>query len=255
MRLGYACLVMAAFMLQACATAGTAKYRDCPECPQMVEIPVFPITNSADVDSAPSVVASLAVSETPITFREWRSCVHDGGCDGYMPDMQGWSDDTPAVNVSYDDAQNYIAWLTNRAGKPYRLIREDEWAYLALGGAATSYPWGNKLDRAQTNCLDCGSQWDGKRASPVKSFAPNKFGLFDMIGNVAHWTEDPSIAATLSRRKCESRMTYRAIFGASWADPSKYLATNEWACFPHILRDDTIGFRVVSEHVSNAPVN
>lgn len=214
----------------------------------MIRIPVLPITKNANLSAGAISHRLLSVSETPITFLEWRACVNGGGCAGYMPDMQGWTDDTPAVNISYIDAKNYIVWLTQITGRLYRLIREGEWAFVALGDTDQAYPWGDEFGDGQTNCLDCGSVWDGKRASPVKSFAPNKFGLFDMVGNVAHWTDETSSAVTLAGKKCAAKNGYAAIFGASWANPSKYLSTEEWACFRHIMRDDTIGFRVVSEH-------
>lgn len=239
------CLVLFGLGSPAVSRSGEAIYRDCPECPAMrvVVAGASPTSTAEKLDGD----VELAVSVTPITFAEWGMCVEQGSCAGYRPDRRGWPADTPVVNVSYDDAQLYLAWLRSRTGKHYRLVREDEWGFVASGGSDDPYPWGDSLGRGNSNCLDCGSAWDGKRASPVRSFKPNRLGLYDVVGNVAHWTETSAAQARAASGKCGSKADYAAIFGASWAEPSRYLSSTEWACFPKILRDDTIGFRVVSE--------
>jgi formylglycine-generating enzyme required for sulfatase activity len=218
-------------------------FQDCSICPTMKTIPI-PIASDA---ASRAAFQAIAVSVTPITFAQWDRCVVDAGCGGYRPERQGWPLDTPVVNVSFADTQNYIAWLTKKTGHHYRLIREHEWARIALAGKNTPFPWGNKIGRGKTNCLDCGSRWDGRRANPVKSFAANEFGLYDVVGNVAHWTDIEPTVASLNKSFCKEKGDYAAIMGASWAEPSKYLLVSEWACFPKVLRDDTIGFRVVKE--------
>ena len=75
-------------------------------------------------------------------------------------------------------------------GRTYRLPSEAEWEYAARAGSQTVYYWGNDLGVNNANCNGCGSKWDGKQPSPVKSFAPNKFGLYDTLGNVWQWVED-----------------------------------------------------------------
>jgi formylglycine-generating enzyme required for sulfatase activity len=192
-------------------------------------------------------LTGIAVSETPITAAQWDRCVEDDGCDDYRPNRRGSSRQAPVVNVSYDDAQRYVAWLSKKTRKTHRLLREHEWSYVALAGNETRFPWGDKLGRGNANCLDCGSVWDRRGPSPVRTFAPNDFGLYDVVGNVAHWTEPPINDVLDTRSRCGDKKDYAAIFGASWADSSKYLDVSEWACFPKVLRDDTIGFRVVTE--------
>jgi formylglycine-generating enzyme required for sulfatase activity len=197
-----------------------------------------------------SKVLNIAVSVTPITFAEWNACVRRGGCAGYHPDEQGWPDATPVVNVSYFEAQNYVRWLRLTTRARYRLVRENEWAWLATIGHTRAYPWGEAIGRGNTNCLDCGSPWDGISANPVRSFPADPHGLHDLVGNVAHWTEPSSVSqrARGRERACarEGRR-YAAIFGAAWADPARYLVATTSTCFPKVLRDDTIGFRVVRE--------
>jgi formylglycine-generating enzyme required for sulfatase activity len=220
------------------ATAGrSGAFQDCARCPKMRNVPAL-ARHSADGKT------TVAVSITPVTFAEWNSCARNGGCEQYYPDRQGWSLNAPVVNVSYDDAQSYLRWLQKISGKRYRLPLEDEWANISLGGKTTRYPWGDQLGRGKTNCLECGSKWDSRKASPVRSFRPNAYGLYDTTGNVAHWTQSGDLP---QERNCKSKPDYASIYGASWADPAKFLVTSDWACFPRHLRDDTIGFRVVRE--------
>jgi formylglycine-generating enzyme required for sulfatase activity len=115
------------------------------------------------------------------------------------------ADDLPVACVGHDDARAYAAWLAKTTGKPYRLPTEAEWEYAARAGSRGIYPWGNNADlgcthantydRSGRKSLDFGWGFadcdDGHaEAAPVGSFAPNAFGLHDMIGNVWEWTAD-----------------------------------------------------------------
>jgi formylglycine-generating enzyme required for sulfatase activity len=100
--------------------------------------------------------------------------------------------------VSWGDAQAYVAWLNSKlarqtAGpdaKPYRLPSEAEWEYAARAGMQTVRWWGDDIGKNNADCDGCGSRWDNQQPSPVGSFAPNPFGLFDIFGSAWEWTED-----------------------------------------------------------------
>jgi formylglycine-generating enzyme required for sulfatase activity len=97
------------------------------------------------------------------------------------------------INVSWDDAQAYVEWLSSTTTKEYRLLSEAEYEYAARAGSQSAYPWGHHIKlngKPMANCDGCGSQWDNKQTAPVDSFPANRFGLHDMVGNVWEWTED-----------------------------------------------------------------
>jgi len=129
------------------------------------------------------------LSATSLARRGVAGCVSDGGCGGYQPSDNGWGrGNRPVINVSWDDAQNYIQWLSHKTGKAYRLPSEQEWEIAARAGTTSDYYWGNDIGRNHANCDGCGSEWDNKKTAPVGSFKPNAFGLYDMMGNVWEWT-------------------------------------------------------------------
>jgi formylglycine-generating enzyme required for sulfatase activity len=111
--------------------------------------------------------------------------------NGHNPSDHGWDRGRqPVIEVSWTHAKAYVAWLSTKTGKPYRLLGEAEYEYATRAGMQTAYPWGNDIGKNNANCRRCGSQWDNKQPASVGSFAPNGFGLNDMVGNVWAWTED-----------------------------------------------------------------
>ena len=109
--------------------------------------------------------------------------------------LQAWRSrlgrgDRPVINVSWNDAQGYVKWLSKQTKKDYRLLTEAEWEYVARAKSTTAYWWGDEVGRGNANCNGCGSEWGGKQTAPVGSFAANPFGLYDTAGNVWEWVED-----------------------------------------------------------------
>ena len=107
-------------------------------------------------------------------------------------------DNHPVVCVTWNDAQDYARWLSQRTGRTYRLLTEAEWEYAARAGTSTPYSWGANADHEHANygkdeCCGTGVVSGRDRwvyTSPVGSFPPNAFGLYDMHGNVLQLVQD-----------------------------------------------------------------
>lgn len=143
----------------------------------------------------------FAIGKYEVTFAEWDRCIEEGGCT-YRPDERArpsrwwtppgrWSrGNRPVIHISRADAEQYTYWLSQATGQRYRLPSEAEWEYAARAGTTTAYYWGDELGKGMAVCDGCGSKWDGRSTAPVGSFAPNPFGLYDMLGNVSEWVAD-----------------------------------------------------------------
>ena len=186
-----------------------------------------------------------------MTFDEWAACAEDGGCKTTpSPSDQGWGKGTrPVINVSWNDAQEYVSWLNWKVkGKHYRLLSEAEWEYAARAATQTRYYWDNRIGRNQANCDGCGSQWDKKQTAPVGSFPANGFGLYDMAGNVWQWTQDcwnanyHNAPSDGSAWKC----SYRVLRGGSWYNNPQDLRAARRNLNSPVLQGNFFGFRVAA---------
>jgi len=197
-----------------------------------------------------TIIKPFAVAKFELTFRAWDECAAYGNCDAHVKDSGFGRGGQPVVNVTWDDARRYAAWLAKITGKPYRLLSEAEYEYAARAGTQTAYPWGDDIGKNNANCNGCGSRWDNMQTAPVGSFPPNRFGLYDMVGNVYEWVEDclhanyrgaPSNgAAWVGGGSCIGRM----IRGGSWADDPIDLRSANRPWSPATVRRSFIGFRV-----------
>jgi formylglycine-generating enzyme required for sulfatase activity len=123
-------------------------------------------------------------------------------------------------------------------GRTYRLLAEAEWEYAARAGATTAYYWGDEIGKANANCNGCG--WDGRETSPVGSFAPNAFGLYDMAGNVWQWVEDCYHEDYWKTGDCSRRV----VRGGSWLNNPQYLRAADRDGVATGLRFNVLGFRL-----------
>lgn len=174
----------------------TQTFRDCEDgCPQMIAVPPGHFvmgSDTADTERpahAVSIRARFAVGRFEVTFREWEACVAGGGCgSNRKPDDAGWGrDDRPVINVSWNDAQEYVGWLSRKTGESYRLLSEAEWEYVARAGSAGNWWFG---DGNRTGDNEWYSPNSKNRTQPVGRKLANAFGVNDILGNVAEWVED-----------------------------------------------------------------
>jgi formylglycine-generating enzyme required for sulfatase activity len=150
-----------------------------------------------------------------------------------------------------NSATSYVAWLSNKTSKPYRLLTEPEYEYAMRAGTQTAYWWGNDIGKGNANCDGCGSRWDGRQTAPVGSFAPNEFGLYDMSGNVWEWVEDcwhdsyrgSPLDGSAWTTACTD-VSQRVIRGGSWNDGPQGLRSAVRLRYSEGSRHNDIGFRL-----------
>jgi formylglycine-generating enzyme required for sulfatase activity len=236
-------------------------FRECAkDCPEMIVVQAgsfmmgSPLSEKGrDTDESPQHAVTIskpfAVSKFDVTFSDWDACVSVGGCPHL--DDNGWGRGTrPAINVSWDQAQRYVAWFSTMTGKSYRLLTETEWEYAARAGTTTAYYWGDDIGTGNANCDGCGTQWDNKQTSPVGSFKPNAFGLYDMAGNVFQLVQDcnhdnyedaPTDGSAWTGDNCSGRV----VRGGSWFNYPQYVrsADRDWNVSAND-RLNFIGFRL-----------
>ena len=237
------------------------RFRDCAECPEMVVLPAGTFRMGAprsesgsESDERPvhevTIAAPFAVGVYEVTFAEWDACAAAGGCDGRRPGDAGWGRGRrPVIQVSWEDAQSYVQWLSRKTQKQYRLLSESEWEYAARAGTDTAYSWGDEIDVNRANCAGCGSQWDSRETAPVGSFQANDWGLHDMHGNAREWVEDcwnrsysgaPADGSAWLSGNCSRRV----LRGGSWYGKPSFLRAADRYWGTTGIRSSGDGFRV-----------
>ena len=248
------------------AQVGTT-FRDCDSCPEMIIVSAgsyqmgSPSSEAGrDDDEGPvhqvTIPRPFAVGAYEVTFAEWDACVDSGGCGGYRPDDEGWGRGRrPVINVSWEDAQRFVAWLRQGTGHEYRLLSEAEWEYVARAGTTTPFHTGSTIATSQANYDGNYTYGNGRtgeyreKTVLVGSFNANTFGLYDVHGNVWEWVEDcwndsyrgaPSDGSAWERGDCGRRV----LRGGSWYDYPRSLRSANPIRYDPGNRSYYDGFRV-----------
>ena len=221
--------------------------KDCDVCPPMKILASGGFQQGAGPDDALARSSEkperrvdfanmFAIGVTEVTFAQWKACVSGGGCAAVSD--QGWGGGTrPVINVTWGQAKGYADWLSQKTGERYSLPSESQWEYAARGGEIRPFLGGSTKGVcvfANGAGQESGASWAnpdcqdpaGDRTMPAGSLASNKFGLKDVLGNVAEWTLDcgslnyrdsPADGSANMRGSCRQRITR----GGSWfAGPS-----------------------------------
>jgi formylglycine-generating enzyme required for sulfatase activity len=234
-----------------------ATFQDCAGCPTLVRIPAGTFLMGlakGDPTSGPQHQVSIrafAIGQHPVTFAEWKACIADGGCN-FTPRMTKPQDRTPIYNISWDDAQMFLRWISNKTGKKYRLPTESEWEYAARANSTTMYWWGDKVGSMLANCTDCGGAQDAHTPLPIGSFKVNPFGLYEVHGGVAQWVADcwapnyanaPADGTAHDVKNCEKRVLRGGSFRNERADITAFSRNNYDASVRYIAH----GMRVARD--------
>ncbi len=204
----------------------------------------------------------FALGQHTVTFAEWDAALAAGAQLEKSGDT-GWGrGQRPVINVSWEDAQAYLACLNETlglVGRPdeYRLPSEAEWEYACRAGTQTPFSFGQTISKSQAQFSE-GKIGRAGQTVPVGSFPANPFGLYDMHGNVWEWCAD----------KWHDNYTGAPGDGSVWqgGDPSRrVLRGGSWSSTPQVLRSagrdwvgpryrlDNIGFRVARTLSPPAP--
>ncbi|MGE4297132.1 MAG: formylglycine-generating enzyme family protein [Desulfovibrionaceae bacterium] len=179
---------------------------------------------------------------TNAQYRVFRS-VHDSGAyEGHSLNGQ----DQPVVNVSWDDARGYAAWLSNKGNGRFRLPTEAEWEYAARsGGKAERFAGGQDVNRLAWYARNSDS-----RTHPVGRKTPNGLGLYDMSGNVYEWCQDRHSSGYYASSPREnppgpSEGSGNMCRGGSWFDGPWYLRSTSRTPATPLTAGELIGFRLL----------
>ncbi|MGE0037106.1 MAG: SUMF1/EgtB/PvdO family nonheme iron enzyme [Xanthobacteraceae bacterium] len=231
-------------------------FRDCDACVEMVVVPAgsFSMGSSSQFENPIHTVRiekPFAIAKHEVTFEEWDRCVDEGGCK-HRPDDRAWGrEKRPVINVTWTDAKEFAAWMSQKTGHTYRLPSEAEWEYAARGGVNTPYWWGRDIGTKQANCRDCKVD-NTQQTLPVGSFKANPFGLHDTAGNAAEWVEDcwnddyrgaPNNGKAWETGQCRLRV----LRGGAFDSQARYLRSQSRFRYDSDVRFSANGFRIVRE--------
>lgn len=201
------------------------------------------------------ILKSFAIGQNQITVGDFKRFVKEtnyvteaeseNGCAAFVDgepkynSVLNWrnpgfkqTDEHPVVCVSDKDSASYLNWLSKKTERRYRLPNEMEWEYVARAGSVDNYWWGKDIGNGKANCAYCGSKWSNRSTSPVKSFRPNKLGLYDIVGNVWELTNGDKVVAR----------------GGAWNFAPKLARASVRLELSSGFRSNYVGFRAVREN-------
>jgi formylglycine-generating enzyme required for sulfatase activity len=207
-----------------------------------------------DSDARPlrqvTIVRPFWLGKFPVTRGEYAifagetgRCAEPWASPGFPQDKRH-----PVVRVSHADASAYPVWLSQKTGQTYRLPSEAEWEYAARAGTTTARYWGESAGRPGEHAQF--SQYRGSTGGtcPVGSFAPNAFGLHDMLGNVwewaaDHWHGDYQGAPVDGSAWIAGGAADRVVRGGSWSYDTRHVRSAFRFHYDPPNRGNRLGFR------------
>ena len=253
-------------------------FKDCKDCPEMVVLPAGTFTMGTPDDEvgrepdegpmhAVTFAKPFAMSRFQITAGEWDSYIRQTGvkiadgdtrpgreCIASKP-RYPQSPRQPAVCMDMDDIKHYVAWLSKKTGQPYHMVSEAQREYAARAGSTGPFPFPFDEGKGYSIAEHANTYGpaDGySYSSPVGSYPPNAFGMYDMHGNVYERVADcehpnyvgaPTDGSAWMEPNCEGYQ----IRGNDWGEAPVFSRSgNRNNIYPQ-TRGDWIGFRVVRD--------
>jgi formylglycine-generating enzyme required for sulfatase activity len=241
-----------------------ACFRDFAEAPEMVVIPAgtFMMGSPDDDekrfdDEGPrqemTIPDRIALGRTPVTFDEWDFFARTDPTKHHRPGDGGWGRERrPVIDVNWEDTKSYLAWLSQRTGKDYRLPSEAEWEYCCRARTHTSFYFADSEDElGKFAWYDANSE---NKTQPVGQRTGNEFGLYDMHGNVFEWCDDvwhrsdagkpEELKANGGSWKTGGDQSAHVIRGGSWNYGPRFLRSAFRVDSLTGDRKNNIGFRI-----------
>ncbi len=193
---------------------------------------------------------SFGIGITEVTFADYDKFSSKTGKD--KANDLGWGRDSkPVINISWNEAKEYLKWLSSQTGFNYRLPTEAEWEFAARGQTDSDYFWGNGLKTGSARCFGCDRAIFSKTAD-VASYDPNEFGLYDMHGNVMEWVEDCwssdyATAVNDGTAVYSGDCSKRVLRGGAWFNQPLSLRSSARFFDDRSAQVNFYGFRVVRE--------
>ncbi len=195
-------------------------------------------------------VPPFYMSAYPITQAQWK-LIMDNNPSRYS------NPEHPVTNVSWQDGQDFCLALSRRTGRTYRLPSEAEWEYACRGGTTTPFSFGETLPpdlgtfNGQLPYLAVAKTNPHRHTSIVGNYLPNRFGLWDMHGNIWEWCEDiwqPDYLLAPTDGTAQVKVgseTSRVKRGGSWQDGAVYARSAARMEGNASQKDAVTGLRVV----------
>jgi formylglycine-generating enzyme required for sulfatase activity len=225
-----------------------------PVEPEMVMIKAgtFTMGSQSDENNRPEHLVTIAypfkIGKYEVTNREFSQYLRATGKESTL--TADWkASDRPATNISWNEAKAYAEWLSDLTGKSYRLPSETEWEYAARSGTSSTFTWGDNAD------LSTQYAWMKKNAGEIThsvgSLKPNRFGLYDMYGNVWEWCEDDYLETYMEKprdgKAYVSGSALKSMRGGSWHTPVDDLKADHRGLQMSDFAGYSTGFRLVLE--------
>jgi formylglycine-generating enzyme required for sulfatase activity len=189
-------------------------------------------------------VPPFFMGKYPVTQKQWQAvaALEKVKIDLESNPSRFKGNSLPVESVSWDDAQEFCARLSQKTSKAYRLPSEAEWEYACRAGTTTPFYFGETISTDLANY--CGDYTYGngvkgeyrKQTTDVRKFPANSFGLYDMCGNISEWCED----------EWHENYINAPSDGSAWLDGSnndlRLLRGGSWNSYPRYCRStDRIG--------------